>query len=71
MNKKGIYCRPFFYPLSSQRAYYKYKKNSKKININSYSISKRGILLPSSINLTPKDIEHISKNLLKLIKNNL
>ena len=47
----GVPIRPFFYPLSSIPAFdmsYKYRK----LNKNSYSISKRGINLPCALNLT-------------------
>ena len=67
MHSKNIFCRPFFYPLTSQKAYSKYSKNSKLKNVNSYSIYQRGILLPSSINLSMRDVKYISNTLLKLI----
>tara|TARA_B100000029_G_scaffold512724_1_gene610175 strand:- start:299 stop:1435 length:1137 start_codon:yes stop_codon:yes gene_type:complete len=54
LDKKGIDSRPFFYPLSSLPMFKKVKKN----NI-SYSLSNRGIYLPSAFYLSKKDINYI------------
>lgn len=67
MREKKIFCRPFFYPLTSQKAYSMYAKDYKIKNKNSYSIYQRGLLLPSSVNLSLKDIRFISNTFLKLI----
>ncbi len=54
LKEKGIDTRPFFYPITQMPVYYE-----KKTNSAAYYISKRGLNLPSSVNLVEKDIEFI------------
>lgn len=48
--------RPFFYPLSSMPAFAKADIYEQK-NVNAYSISKRGVNLPSAMNLSNNQID--------------
>lgn len=61
----GISTRPFFSPLSSLGAYTKMYNTSveKRNNINSYSITKYGVNLPSSLQIIQED----AKNIVKII----
>lgn len=63
LKEKNIDTRPFFYPLSQLPMY---KKDL--VNPVAYNISKRGINLPSSYNLSEPDVKFISKQILELIK---
>ncbi len=54
LKESGIDSRPFFYPIHIMPPY----KSSERFPV-AESISKQGISLPSSVNLTPKDIERI------------
>ncbi|MEW6095640.1 MAG: DegT/DnrJ/EryC1/StrS aminotransferase family protein [bacterium] len=55
--------RPFFYPIHIMPPY----KSNEKFPV-AESISKQGISLPSSVNLTPKDIERIVMSIKKCIQ---
>lgn len=56
LTRMGLVARPFFYPLSSMPAYSKFRSGGKTKNPAAYDISERGILLPSSFDLTEKDV---------------
>ena len=62
LQNEGIPSRPFFYPLSSIPAY-----NRQSQNINSYSISNRGVNLPGAANLTDKQLYIICKGIKKVL----
>lgn len=64
LKDKGIDTRPFFYPLSHMPMY----KDS-TVNPIASTISKRGLNLPSSVNLKEDDVKWITKNLIKIIDN--
>ena len=54
---RGIAARPFFYPMSMMPAFKHYVRgNERKRNPVSYSVSSRGVSLPSAYSLTEKDI---------------
>lgn len=63
LREKKIDSRPFFYPISQLPMY---KKGL--VNPVAYNISKRGMNLPSSYNLSEPDVKFISKQLLEFIK---
>ncbi len=68
LSKDNIFARPFFMPLSSQKAYKKFsdKKDLKKNKI-SYQLFQNSIVLPSHYNLTSEDIAFISKKIRKFV----
>lgn len=69
LKEQNIITRPFFEPLSSLKAYNKYDSAimAKQNNINAYTISIRGINLPSAACIQLDDIKKISN----IIKNHL
>ena len=66
---KNIDMRPAFYPISSMPPFKKYltKHQISKKNINTYYLSKYGIMLPSGYNLKKRDILRICNTLKKII----
>jgi perosamine synthetase len=70
MREAGVICRPFFNPLSSLDAYKNEPSSSgaRKRNPVSYSISERGINLPSGFNLTEEDVDYIVQELIKALQ---
>jgi len=64
LEKKGIETRPFFYPIHTMPPY----KSDLTLKV-AEEISARGINLPSSTNLSEKQIEKIAKSLKEAIKN--
>ncbi len=68
LKKIDLPSRNFFYPLSSLPAFNQ-KKKFIKLNPMAYSISSRGINLPSALNLEKSQIEHYCKKLKKILSN--
>ena len=66
LNEKGLPTRPFFFPLSSMSTFK--KKNLETQNKTSYSISKRGLCLPSGLIITEGEIKHYCSVLKKILK---
>ena len=66
LNNKGLPTRPFFFPLSSMKTFS--KKDKKSINKISYSISERGICLPSALIISEKEIKNYCIFLKKILK---
>jgi perosamine synthetase len=68
LSKYKIFARPFFMPLSSQKAYRKFtdKKNFKKNQV-SKKLFQNSIVLPSHYNLTVEDINFIAKKIKKFV----
>jgi len=68
MSKKGIDCRPFFYPLSYMPAYQnlQHAKQSQQRNKNAYKISSYGVNLPSGMDMTEEKVKYVC-NVLKSI----
>ena len=59
-SKRGIDCRPFFYPASSMPAYESFVyQNMEEQNPVSYKLSRLGISLPSAANLSEMDVREI------------
>lgn len=65
LDKYSIDCRPFFYPLSMLPAFDKYKTSNEAriFNRNSYTISPRGVNLPSALNLTRSQVQYVCEKL--------
>ena len=68
LKKNDLPSRNFFYPLSSLPAFNQ-KKKFIKLNPMAYSISSRGINLPSALNLEKSQIEYYCKKLKKILSN--
>jgi perosamine synthetase len=70
MHNAGIDCRPFFNPLSSLDAFKNQLSSNDAKNRNpvSYSISERGVNLPSGFNLTEEDVDYVLQELLKALQ---
>ena len=66
LNSKGLPTRPFFFPLSSMKTFS--KKDKKSINKISYSISERGICLPSALIISEREIKNYCIILKKILK---
>jgi len=68
-DERGIDTRPMFHPLSSLPAYsgLATAPAARERNSVSYSVSPRGINLPSALSLTETDVERVSAALLELI----
>jgi perosamine synthetase len=69
LKEKGIMTRPFFYPLSSLKAFEKFldTPRAKEKNKNSYDISRRAINLPSASIITLEDVIRIKNTLVTLM----
>jgi perosamine synthetase len=65
--ERGIDTRPFFHPLSALPAYDGALSGGAAKNPTSYAISLRGINLPSALNLTQDDVNHVVDELFKAI----
>lgn len=63
---RGLELRPFFYPLSSLPAFQEYKY-LESVNTVAYDIYKRGINLPSALNLHINDIQYISNEIENIV----
>ena len=66
LNEKGLPTRPFFFPLSSMNTFQ--KNNLKKQNKIAYSISKRGLCLPSGLIITENEIKYYCTILKQILK---
>jgi len=70
LEKKTIFSREFFRPLSSQPAYKKFVGNNiKKKNKVAYSLYKESMVLPCHYNLKKEDIKKISDSIIKFLNN--
>ena len=61
----GIETRGFFYPLTLQPPYKKFRSSENK---NAYLLSKKGICLPSFVDINKKELDYIVKNFKKILK---
>lgn len=66
MKKKGVPCRPFFYPLSSIPAFNMKDKYIQK-NPVSYDISHRGVNLPGALNLKNEQLYFICEKVCEVL----
>jgi len=62
--------RPFFQPLSSLPAFEKYKSSEDKNNVNSECLFRRGLCLPSSMNLEESQITNVANIINKVLASN-
>lgn len=69
MDEKGIDCRPVFYPLSSLPAIKSLSLESTAMESNkvSYSLSGRGINLPSGMDMDKEKIQHVCNTLKNIL----
>jgi perosamine synthetase len=69
LKRDGIDSRPFFHPLSAIPAYQDQPgiEQAKERNTVSYSISDRGINLPSSLSLTRNQVNRVTESLKRLV----
>ena len=67
LKKFNIGSRPFFWPMHKQDVFRKYSFYKSKKFKNSEIISKYGLYLPSSLDLTKTQIKHISNCLNKIV----
>lgn len=64
LEKSGIEVRNFFYPLSTQNIYKKYKVQD---NRNEIKLFEKGLILPSFNGISKKQIKYVSECLIKII----
>ncbi|NOX66215.1 MAG: aminotransferase class I/II-fold pyridoxal phosphate-dependent enzyme [Chlorobi bacterium] len=63
---KGIETRPVFYPLDDMKVFKQYSGSKNSVSRN---ISRRGLSLPSYVDLSKEDVRDISKLIIKEINN--
>lgn len=70
MGKKGISCRPFFFPLSAIPAFYgtDEAKKARDRNVVSYKVSPYGMNLPCGMNMDEEMVKYVCKNLIEVMK---
>ena len=68
MAERGVPTRPFFYPLSSLPAYSQNASGGAERHPVSYDLASRGIQLPCALNLTDRQLLHISKHLVAVLQ---
>ena len=68
MQKQGISCRPFFFPLSAIPAFYgtAEAEKARKRNVVSYMVSPFGVNLPCGMNMNEEKVRYVCKALRKL-----
>ncbi len=64
LKEKGVDTRPFFYPISQMPMY-----SSGRVNTTAYEVSKRGMNLPSGVNLKRKEVQYICETLKTILRN--
>jgi perosamine synthetase len=69
LDQRGIDCRPMFYPLSAIPAYAEHPRSADAALQNpvAYDLSRRGLNLPSGLNLRDDDIDYVAEVLLELL----
>jgi perosamine synthetase len=68
LKKKGIECRPFFYPMHCQSIYLKMKIFPKAEYSISEKVSKNGFYIPSGLGITRNEQNKVIKELVKIFK---
>lgn len=66
LKKKGVECRPFFYPMHCQPVYKKMKIFNKAKYPVSEKLSEKGFYIPSGIGITRKEQDLVISQLLKI-----
>ena len=69
LKKKGIECRPFFYPMHCQKAYLKMNLFSKIHYPISEKISKKGFYIPSGLGIKRKEQDEVISKVISLLEN--
>jgi perosamine synthetase len=69
LRKKGIECRPFFYPMHCQSVYSKMKIFPKAKYPISEKISQKGFYIPSGLGITRKEQDVVISKVINLFKN--
>jgi perosamine synthetase len=69
LKKKGIECRPFFYPMHYQSVYSKMKIFTKEKYPISEKISKKGFYIPSGLGITRKEQDIVINQVINIFKN--
>ena len=69
LSRHKIDTRPFFYPVSSQPAYARYRqgKNYKKLNPVAYHLSAHGISFPSAAIIGEADVDYVCRVFKKIL----
>lgn len=67
MQEMGLPVRPFFFPLSSLPAYPGREEAGRRANPTAYSVSSRGINLPSALNIGEEQIEAVCRGIRQLL----
>ena len=65
--KLGLPARPFFFPLSSLPAYGSRDEEGRSKNPTAYSVSGRGVNLPSALNLDEESIDKVCAGVRRLV----
>lgn len=70
LKAQGVDCRPFFYPLSSLKAYTDSPDQARAAanNATAYTLSRLGLNLPSALCLRRKDVARVCDILLRILK---
>jgi perosamine synthetase len=68
LKKKGVECRPFFYPMHLQPIYRKMKIFDNSIFPVSEMISKKGFYIPSGLGITIKEQNKVIDTLVRVFK---
>jgi perosamine synthetase len=66
LKKDNIETRSFFWPMNKQKAFKKYNIKFKGNFTNSEYISKYGFYVPSGLNTSQNDINHVCKSIIKI-----
>ena len=65
LKERGVDTRPFFFPLTSMPPYKRVSKNAQPCPV-AERLSRSGLNLPSSANLTNRDVLHVSRGLVDI-----
>ena len=64
----GIQCRDFFWPMHKQKIFIKYKMFKKEKFPVADFLSKNGFYIPSEIDITKKQMKHVSESINSIFK---
>ncbi|MGH6792542.1 MAG: DegT/DnrJ/EryC1/StrS family aminotransferase, partial [Methyloceanibacter sp.] len=68
LEEMGLPSRPFFFPLSSLPAYAGQAEQGEATNPVAYSVSGRGIYLPSALNITAEQIDEVCDGIRRIVR---